>query len=124
MQLSAQQQSDSLNAIFLALADPTRRAVIKRLGHGPASVSELADPFDMGLPSFMKHIRFLEGSGMIRTTKTGRTRTCTITKSGLSDAECWLSEQRAIWEGRAERLEAFVLQEQAREGTGDAEGND
>jgi DNA-binding transcriptional ArsR family regulator len=121
MQLSAQQQSDSLNAIFLALADPTRRAVIKRLGRGPASVSELANPFDMGLPSFMKHIRFLEDSGMIRTTKTGRTRTCTIKKSGLLDAERWLSEQRAIWEGRAERLEAFVLQEQAREGSGDAE---
>lgn len=121
MQLSAKQQSDSLNAIFLALADPTRRAVIKRLGQGPASVSELADPFDMGLPSFMKHIRLLEGSGMIRTTKAGRTRTCTIKKSGLSNAERWLSEQRAIWEGRAERLEAFVLQEQAREGSGDAE---
>jgi DNA-binding transcriptional ArsR family regulator len=116
MQLEARRQSDNLNAIFLALADPTRRAVIRRLGQGPASVSDLAGPFDMGLPSFMKHVRLLEDCGMIRTRKIGRTRTCVIDRSGLSGAERWLEEQRAIWEGRTDRLEAFVLQEGAQEG--------
>jgi DNA-binding transcriptional ArsR family regulator len=115
MQASAQQQADSLSTIFLALSDPTRRAVIGRLGQGPASVSELARPFDIGLPSFMKHIRCLEESGMIRTTKKGRTRTCTIESAGLAHAENWLAKQRAIWEARADRLEAFVLTEQARD---------
>lgn len=114
---SAQQRSDGLDTVFLALADPTRRAVIGRLGRGPASVSELARPFDIGLPSFLKHIRCLEDSGMIRTTKSGRTRTCTIDSSGLAQAEHWLAEQRAIWEARTDRLEAFVLDEQAKEVT-------
>ncbi len=113
MQPVGQQQSDGLSTIFLALADPTRRAVIARLGQGPASVSELASPFGMGLPSFMKHIRFLEDSGMIRTTKKGRTRTCVIDGSGLANAEQWLAEQRGIWEAQTDRLEAFVMQERA-----------
>jgi DNA-binding transcriptional ArsR family regulator len=120
MQLDTRQRPDNLNAIFLALADPTRRAVIRRLGQGPASVSDLASPFDMGLPSFMKHVRLLEDCGMIRTRKTGRTRTCAIDRSGLSDAERWLDEQRALWEGRTERLEAFLLQEEAQEGADNA----
>lgn len=111
----SQQSPDDLSKVFLALADPTRRAVIARLGQGPASVSELASPFGMGLPSFMKHIRLLESSGMIRTGKTGRTRTCAIDGPGLSSAERWLAEQRTIWEARAERLEAFVILEQEEE---------
>ncbi len=114
---SAQQRSDGLDTVFLALGDPTRRAVIGRLGRGPASVTELARPFDIGLPSFLKHIRCLEDSGMIRTTKSGRTRTCTIDSSGLAQAEHWLTEQRAIWEARTDRLEEFVLEEQAKEVT-------
>ncbi|MEO3434629.1 metalloregulator ArsR/SmtB family transcription factor [Inquilinus sp. CAU 1745] len=109
---TAHQPPDDLSTIFLALADPTRRAVIARLGQGPASVSELASPFDMGLPSFMKHIRLLESSGMIRTKKAGRTRTCLIDGPGLSNAERWLAEQREIWEAQTDRLEAFVMQEQ------------
>ncbi|SFE89759.1 ArsR/SmtB family transcription factor [Roseivivax sediminis] len=112
---TAQQQPDGLSTIFLALADPTRRAVIARLGQGPASVSELASPFDMGLPSFMKHIRLLENSGMIRTQKAGRTRTCVIDGPGLSNAERWLAEQRRVWEAQADRLEGFVMQEQEEE---------
>ena len=112
MTAAAQHRTDHLNAVFLALADPTRRAVIDRLGRGPASVSELARPFDMGLPAFMKHIRLLESSGMIRTEKSGRTRTCAIEESGLADARNWLAAQQAIWEGRADRLAAFVTQDQ------------
>jgi len=118
---AGQQQPDGLSTIFLALADPTRRAVIARLGRGPASVSELARPFHMGLPSFMKHIRFLEDCAMIRTTKAGRTRTCRIDGPGLADAERWLAEQRAIWEAQADRLEAFVMQEQAEDSRGSGE---
>lgn len=116
MPASALPESERLSDVYTALSHPARRAVIHRLGRGPASVSELAGPFDMGLPSFMKHIRMLEDSGMIRTMKEGRTRTCRIDPSGLAEAERWLAEQRAIWEGRADRLEAFVLEEQAREG--------
>lgn len=112
MASAAQHLPDDLSTVFLALADPTRRAVIARLGRGPASVSELARPFDMGLPSFMKHIRLLEDTGMIRTKKAGRTRTCVINGPGLSNAERWLAEQRKIWEAQADRLEAFVMLEQ------------
>jgi len=99
---------EQLNRIFQALADPTRRAVLGRLGKGSASISELAKPFDMALPSFMKHIHFLEDSGLIRTRKEGRVRTCAIEKKSFAAVEAWLSEQRALWEGRTDRLERFV----------------
>lgn len=97
-----------LNGIFQALADPTRRAILERLGKAPASVSDLAKPFDITLPSFMKHIRCLEESGLIRTRKEGRVRTCAIDKEQFAVVEAWLSAQRALWEGRTDRLEQFV----------------
>src|SRR5262245_4590736 len=99
---------NELNGVFQAFADPTRRAVLSRLASGPASVSDLGAPFDMALPSFMKHIRCLEGAGLIRTQKHGRVRTCAIDKGKFAAAETWLSEQRSIWEGRTDRLERFV----------------
>lgn len=105
-----EQYSDRLDVIFQALADPTRRAVVARLGAGPASISDLARPFDMALPSFMKHIHLLEGSGLIRTHKQGRVRSCAIEKAQFAVVEAWLSAQRALWEGRADRLELFVTQ--------------
>lgn len=110
-----EQHQDELSCVFQALADPTRRAVIARLSKGPASVSDLAAPFEMALPSFMKHIRFLEGSGLITTRKVGRVRTCEIERTQFTAAEGWLSEQRALWEGRADRLAQFVTRLQ-REG--------
>ena len=97
-----------LTGIFLALADPTRRAVLDRLGRGPASVGDLAGPHPMALPSFMKHIRALEESGLIRPPKPGRVRTCTLERRPFAILEGWLSEQRALWEARTDRLEAFV----------------
>jgi DNA-binding transcriptional ArsR family regulator len=109
-----EQHSEQLNGIFQALADPTRRAVLAHLGRGPASISDLAKPFDMALPSFMKHIHFLEGSGLIRTRKKGRVRTCAIEKKRLAAVDGWLAEQRAIWEGRTDRLEQFVTGAQAK----------
>ena len=103
-----EQYPERLNGVFQALADPTRRAVLGQLSKGPASISELAKPFDMALPSFMKHIRFLEESGWIRTRKQGRVRTCAIEPRPAAAVEAWLSEQRALWEGRTDRLELFV----------------
>lgn len=103
---------NQLNGVFQALSDPTRRAVLGLLSGGPASVSDLAKPFEMALPSFMKHIRYLEGSGLIRTRKEGRVRTCEIDKKQFAAAEAWLSGQRALWEGRADRLDQFVTKMQ------------
>jgi DNA-binding transcriptional ArsR family regulator len=103
-----EQYPSELNYIFLALADPTRRAVLGQLSKGPASISELAEPFDMALPSFMKHIRLLEESGWILTRKEGRVRTCTLQKKACNAANAWLSAQRALWEERTDRLEQFV----------------
>src|SRR6266550_7877312 len=103
-----EQYQERLNDLFQALAGPTRRAVLGRLGKGPASVSELSKPFDMALPSFMKHIRFLEDSGWILTRKEGRVRTCAIEKKAFTAADAWLSKQRALWEARFDRLDALL----------------
>jgi DNA-binding transcriptional ArsR family regulator len=103
---------EPLNGIFQALADPTRRAVLGRLGQGPATVGELARPFDMALPSFMKHIRLLEESGWIDTRKQGRVRTCAIRQETFAAVEGWLVAQQALWEGRADRLAQFVAAQQ------------
>ena len=97
-----------LDALFQALSDPTRRAVVARLGRGPAAITELAEPFPMALPSFLKHIRQLEESGWIRTRKEGRIRTCELQPAAFSAAQGWLARQRAVWEGRNDRLDRFV----------------
>jgi DNA-binding transcriptional ArsR family regulator len=102
------QYSSTLDVLFDALADPTRRAVIRRLGTGSASVGELAGDFAMTLPSFLRHIRALEGSGLIRTRKRGRVRTCTLERDRLAVIDGWLAEQRAIWESRTDRLEQHL----------------
>ena len=102
------QNPGQLNGIFQALADPTRRAVLGRLSRGPVSVSDLARPFDMALPSFLQHIRYLEASGWIRTRKVGRVRICAIEEQPFVAVEAWLAEQRALWEARTDRLEQFV----------------
>ena len=98
----------ALDAIFHALADPTRRAVIQRLGEGPATVSELAEPFDMALPSFMKHVRVLEGTGLVRSRKLGRIRTCVLDRENLAAAERWFEEQRATWASRYRNLDNLL----------------
>lgn len=99
-----------LDGVFVALADPTRRGVIRRLGRGPASVGDLAGEFPMTLPSFLKHVRTLESTGLIRTRKSGRVRVCTLNRERLGLVEDWLAEQRGIWEGRTDRLEALVTE--------------
>ena len=102
------QYSAVLDGVFVALGDPTRRAVIRRLGLGPASVGELARDAPMTLPSFMKHVRVLEYNDLIRTEKAGRVRTCVLNRERLALVEDWLAEQHRIWHDRTDRLERFV----------------
>jgi DNA-binding transcriptional ArsR family regulator len=97
-----------LDSAFHALADPTRRAVVNRLTKGPVSVKALAAPFDMGLPSFMKHLRVLEDDGLISSEKVGRVRTCRLKTERLAAAESWLTEQHALWQARSDRLADYV----------------
>jgi DNA-binding transcriptional ArsR family regulator len=90
------QRQSSLSQVFFAVCDPTRRAVLKRLAAGPASVSELAEPFGMALPSFMQHIEMLAEYGLIRTKKVGRVRRCALAPGRLKAAEAWVAELRAL----------------------------
>ncbi|WP_033290618.1 ArsR/SmtB family transcription factor [Amycolatopsis jejuensis] len=106
------QYSSVLDGVFTALADPTRRAVVRRLGSGPASVGDLAHEAPMTLPSFMKHVRMLESHGLIRTVKSGRVRTCELNRERFALVEDWLAEQRRIWAGRTDRLENFVTKQE------------
>lgn len=98
----------SLDHLFTALGDPTRRAILTRLAAGPASVSALAAPFGMALPSFIGHLKKLEAAGLIETTKAGRVRSCALNPQGFTPAVDWLEEQRALWTGRLDRLDALV----------------
>jgi DNA-binding transcriptional ArsR family regulator len=97
-----------LSNLFHALADPTRRAILTRLAQGPAPVSELAEPSGLRLPTVMRHLSVLEEAGLIATSKDGRVRTCAIVPEALMPMRTWLDEQRAIWESRLDRLEAYV----------------
>ena len=109
--------SSRLDDVFGALAHPTRRAILARLGEGEASVGELARPFAMALPSLMKHLRVLEDGGLVESRKSGRVRTCRLKPAAMSQAEHWLAEQRAVWDARLDRLEAYVKQLEKRSPT-------
>ena len=98
----------TLDLIFQALSDPTRRAMLARLGQGAAPVSELARPTGLALPTVLKHLGVLEGAGLIATEKSGRARLCQARPETRTLATDWLSEQRALWEGRLARFEAYV----------------
>jgi DNA-binding transcriptional ArsR family regulator len=98
----------TVDGVFRALSDPTRRDVVARLTRSPASVSELAEPFDMALPSFVQHLRILESSGLVRSTKAGRVRTYRLVPKRLQVAEHWLATQRDMWERRMDRFERYV----------------
>jgi DNA-binding transcriptional ArsR family regulator len=101
-------QWEGIDRVLQALADPTRRQVIERLVSGPASTSELAEPFEMALPSFTQHLGVLERAGMVTSTKQGRVRTYRLAPAGLEVASGWLAEQRRLWEQRLDQLDAFV----------------
>lgn len=102
--------AQSIDGVFRALADPTRRHVLERLGRSPASVSELARPFDMALPSFLEHMKILEGYGLVRSRKTGRVRTYRLVPKRLQQAEDWLAAQRTLWTARLDRLDSYLLE--------------
>jgi DNA-binding transcriptional ArsR family regulator len=97
-----------LDRIFHALADPTRRAMIERLGRAPATVSELAEPAAMSLAAIVQHVQILEASGLVRTEKVGRTRTCRINTAALASAERWLETRRSEWNTRLEHLGEYL----------------
>jgi DNA-binding transcriptional ArsR family regulator len=102
------QSSTPLDLAFQALADPTRRIMVERLSQGAASVSELARPHDMTLSAVVQHLAVLEASGLVRSEKVGRVRTCRIEPTALRSAERWISERRASWERRLDRLGDFL----------------
>ena len=97
---------------FGALSDPTRLAVVERLVNGPASVSQLSQPFQMARPSFLKHLRILEGAGLVTSAKAGRVRTVTLAPEALRWVEDWVQDHRARLENRLDRLGSFLSQEQ------------
>ena len=98
----------ALDRAFQALADPVRRGMLAALSRGPASVSELAAPLSISLPAVLQHLQSLEASGLIRTEKKGRVRTCRLEPEALSAAQSWISEQRAAWEARLDRFESHL----------------
>ena len=103
--------SAPLDRVFQALADPVRRVMVERLSRGPASVSELARPLDMSLPAVMQHLQVLEASGLVRSGKVGRVRTCRIEPAALRTAEDWIARRRAVWERRFDRLGDYLAEQ-------------
>lgn len=109
--------AQTVDGVFRALADPTRRKVVAELTGRPASVGELAAPFDMALPSFVQHLRVLEACGVVRSTKQGRVRTFSLVPDRLRVAEDWLAAQRVDWEQRADRFQQYVESVEQRDGS-------
>ncbi|TWT90767.1 HTH-type transcriptional regulator [Pseudobythopirellula maris] len=100
--------AEPLDKAFQALANPTRRAVVERLVQGSATVSELAAPFSMALPSFLQHLRMLEEAGLVESSKRGRTRTFRVKPKRLKRASDWLTQQRELWEKRLDQLDTYI----------------
>nr|WP_285779021.1 metalloregulator ArsR/SmtB family transcription factor [Microtetraspora sp. NBRC 13810] len=109
--------SGSLDRVFQALADQTRRDIVARLVRGPASVGQLAHPLAMSLPAVMQHLQVLEACGLIRTEKVGRVRTCRIEPQVLRTAEEWIVRQRTSWEQRLDRLDDLLAEQPPEHGS-------
>ena len=101
-------QPASLDRMFQALADPTRRVMVERLCRGPATVSQLAEPLPVSLPAVLQHLQVLEACGLVRSQKVGRVRTCRIQAEALTLAERWMAERRATWERALDRLGEYL----------------
>jgi DNA-binding transcriptional ArsR family regulator len=101
-------QQPALDRLFHALADPARREIVERLARGPASVSDLAAPLAMSLPGVLQHLQVLEASGLIRSEKVGRVRTCRLEPASLRVAEQWIADRRAVWDRRLDRLGHYL----------------
>jgi DNA-binding transcriptional ArsR family regulator len=102
------QAAKSIDRIFHALGEPTRRAIIDKLSHGPISVSHLAEPLEITLAAVVQHLQILEDSGLVRTEKVGRVRTCRIEPAGLTAVEKWIQDRRSHWEKRLDRLSKLL----------------
>lgn len=100
--------TDTLSATFAAIADPTRRALLHRLTEGEATVTELAEPFDMTMPAITKHLKVLERAGLIERRREAQRRPCRLRAEPLKDAAAWMQQYRAFWEGRLDRLDAYL----------------
>ena len=111
----------NLDSVFHGLADPTRRAVITRLAGGPMSVSELAAPHQMALPSFLKHLRVLEDAGLVTSRKVGRVRTCTLEIDTMASVESWIGERKRFWEQQYDQLEAYLALSATQENRNDGD---
>jgi DNA-binding transcriptional ArsR family regulator len=98
-----------LSLLFHALSDPTRRSILTRLAEGPATVTDLFAPTGLRLPTVMRHLSVLEEAGLIATSKDGRVRTCAMVPEALTPVRTWLDDQRALWEDRLDRLDAYVM---------------
>ena len=107
--ISLSEAAKPIDHVFRALSDPTRRHVLERLSRSPASVSELAAPFNMALPSFVQHMGILEECGLVQSRKSGRVRTYEIIPKRLKLAEDWMVRQRALWEKRLDQLETYLI---------------
>src|SRR5918994_1819454 len=108
--LKYRSRGESIDRVFHALADPSRRVIVERLSRGPASVSELARPLPMSLPAVVQHLRVLETSGLVRSDKIGRVRTCQIEPAALRPVEQWISARRSNWERRLDRLGDYLAE--------------
>ena len=103
-------QQLAVDRAFHALGDPTRRAIIEKLSHGPVSVSTLAEPLDMTLAAVVQHLQILEESGLVRSEKIGRVRTCQIEPKGFALVEKWITDRRTLWQRRFDRLGALLAE--------------
>lgn len=101
---------DPLSRTLAALADPTRRSILARLSHGPATVGELAEPFDLSAPAISKHLKVLERASLIERGRQAQWRPCTLRPEPLGQAAAWLETYRALWEARFERLDALLAE--------------
>lgn len=106
--------TDRLSATFHALADPTRRAILARLTTGEASVSELAQPFSMSMPAVSKHLKVLEHAGLIARSREAQWRPCKLEAAPLREADAWMEQYRRMWEDRFDRLDAYLMELQAK----------
>ncbi|MFL6696839.1 MAG: ArsR/SmtB family transcription factor [Vitreoscilla sp.] len=115
-------QHQTLDRVFQALSDPSRRAIVDRLARGDASVSELAQPLAMSLAAVVQHVQLLEASGLIQTHKTGRVRSCHLDRDVLAQAETWLSQRRTMWEDNLDRLGEVLARQKAERAQASAAG--
>lgn len=104
-------QRDPLELVFHALGDPNRRRMVDRLSRGPASVSELAEPLSISLPAVVQHLQVLQDSGLVRSEKAGRVRTCRVEPEVMRRAETWIAQRRAEWEARLDRLGGYLAEQ-------------